>query len=135
LSPARYGAGAGHNLVALLLAFCLPLFMLPFLTSPSLEQARNTVTPDELAFILKRRQAQLRQDPDTDPIYTASDLLRKVLPAVKWAITNILPEGMTLLGGKPKMGKSWLALGLAVAIATGGVALGTERVEAGDVLY
>jgi hypothetical protein len=33
------------------------------------------------------------------------------------------------------MGKSWFALGLAIAIATGGVALGSKRVVGGDVLY
>jgi hypothetical protein len=66
---------------------------------------------------------------------TAADLLAKELPPVSWAIPGILPEGLTLLGGKPKMGKSWLALGIGVAIATGGVVLGTVRVEAGDVLY
>ena len=33
------------------------------------------------------------------------------------------------------MGKSWLALGTSVAVAAGGVALGTKRVERGAVLY
>jgi RecA-family ATPase len=33
------------------------------------------------------------------------------------------------------MGKSWMVLGVAVAIATGGVALGTKPVEQGEVLY
>jgi RecA-family ATPase len=31
----------------------------------------------------------------------------------------VLPEGVTLLAGKPKLGKSWLALGLCVAVASG----------------
>ena len=48
---------------------------------------------------------------------------------------GIVPEGTTILAGKPKMGKSWLALGTSVAVAAGGVALGTKRVERGAVLY
>jgi AAA domain len=33
------------------------------------------------------------------------------------------------------MGKSWMAFGLAIAVASGGVALGVKRVEQGDALY
>jgi hypothetical protein len=57
------------------------------------------------------------------------------LPPVRWVIPDILPEGVTFLAGKPKMGKSWMALGLSIAVATGGVALAAKRVEQGEVLY
>jgi RecA-family ATPase len=46
-----------------------------------------------------------------------------------------LPEGLTLPAGKPKLGKSWLALSVAFAVAAGGVALGTYPVAQGEVLY
>lgn len=54
---------------------------------------------------------------------------------MRWAIPDILPEGLTLLAGKPKLGKSWLALSVALAIAAGGVALGKQPVTQGKVLY
>ena len=54
---------------------------------------------------------------------------------IRWVVPGILPEGVTLLSGKPKMGKSWLALGWCIAVATGGAALGKRRVERGDVAY
>jgi len=54
---------------------------------------------------------------------------------MRWAIPELLPEGCILLGGRPKMGKSMLALNIAIAVATGGTALGHYQVEAGDVLY
>lgn len=63
------------------------------------------------------------------------DLMAKVLPPVKWAVPDIIPEGLNLLCGKPKLGKSWLALHIALAIAYGGVALGNKQVEQGQVLY
>lgn len=66
---------------------------------------------------------------------TACDLLALELPSVRWAIPDILPEGVTLLAGKPKLGKSWMAFGLSIAVASGGVALGTKPVERGDSLY
>ena len=49
-------------------------------------------------------------------------------------IQQILPEGLTLLAGKPKRGKSWLALDIALAIASGGTVLG-RRCDPGPVLY
>ena len=54
---------------------------------------------------------------------------------MRWTIPEILPEGLTLLAGKPKLGKSWLALSVALSIAAGGVALGAQPVAKGDVLY
>jgi hypothetical protein len=67
--------------------------------------------------------------------FTLQELLARQLPSVQWAIPDILPEGLTLLAGKPKLGKSWLALAVALAVAAGGVALGTYPVTQGEVLY
>jgi hypothetical protein len=66
---------------------------------------------------------------------SAADLMAAELPPVRWVVPGVLPEGVTLLAGKPKLGKSWLALGICVAVASGGVALGTKQVERGEVLY
>jgi hypothetical protein len=68
-------------------------------------------------------------------IFSLPDLLSWELPPVRWTIPDILPEGLTLLAGKPKLGKSWLALSVAISIAAGGVALGAQPVAKGDVLY
>jgi hypothetical protein len=68
-------------------------------------------------------------------IYRADEIVAEELPPVRWVVPDILPEGVTFLAGKPKMGKSWMALGLSIAVATGGVALGTKRVEQGEILY
>src|SRR5260370_4743975 len=67
--------------------------------------------------------------------FTLQELLDRELPPIQWAIPDILPEGLTLLAGKPKLGKSWLALAMALAVAAGGVALGTLPVTQGEVLY
>jgi AAA domain len=67
--------------------------------------------------------------------FTLQELLARELPPVRWAIPDILPEGLTLLAGKPKLGKSWLALSVALAVAAGGVALGKQPVTQGEVLY
>lgn len=67
---------------------------------------------------------------------TAAEIMDKEYPELQFIIENIQPaEGLTILAGKPKKGKSWMALGLALAIASGGKAFGRYDVEAGDVLY
>jgi AAA domain/Ribonuclease R winged-helix domain len=68
-------------------------------------------------------------------ILSAAEIMSEELSPVRWVVPDILPEGVTFLAGKPKMGKSWMGLDLGIAIATGGVALGTKQVEQGDVLY
>lgn len=67
--------------------------------------------------------------------YTMSDLMALQLPPPKWVVPGLLSEGLNILAGKPKLGKSWLALNLALTIAVGGKALGDVETVAGDVLY
>jgi hypothetical protein len=67
--------------------------------------------------------------------WTDDVLLREEFPAPKWAVPGLLCEGLNLLAGAPKLGKSWLSLGIAAAIANGDPALGGVEVERGPVLY
>lgn len=53
-------------------------------------------------------------------LWTATDLLHADFPEPTWVVPHILPEGLTMLGGRAKLGKSWLALQLAQAVAVGG---------------
>ncbi|MDO5683478.1 MAG: AAA family ATPase, partial [Propionibacteriaceae bacterium] len=48
----------------------------------------------------------------------------QTFPPMTWFVPGILPEGMSLLIGGPKIGKSWLSLDVALAVASGGRALG-----------
>lgn len=52
----------------------------------------------------------------------------------KWAVPDFVPEGLSLLAGKPKTGKSWLALDFCVSIAAGMYAMGNVKCESGPVL-
>ena len=67
--------------------------------------------------------------------WTAAELLAAKLPEPGCAVDGLITEGLTFGCGAPKLGKSWLALGLGIAVAAGGHALATIEVEAGDVLY
>ena len=56
-------------------------------------------------------------------------------PRISYIVPGIIPEGLTILAGRPKIGKSWMALDIAIGIATGKPVLGGVHVEQGDVLY
>ena len=50
---------------------------------------------------------------------SAADLENDYLPEPTWNISGLLPTGLALLAGAPKVGKSWLVLAFALAMATG----------------
>ena len=66
--------------------------------------------------------------------WTVDELLSANFPQPRWIVPAILPVGLASLAGRPKLGKSWLALQLAIAVAGGGRFLDTP-VERGPVLY
>jgi len=59
---------------------------------------------------------------------TGDWLAQQDFPPLAWVVPELVPEGMTLLVGGPKIGKSWLSLDVALAVARGGNALGTVEV-------
>lgn len=67
-------------------------------------------------------------------VWTVADLLSAQFPEPQWAVPGLLPTGLVVLAGRPKLGKSWLSLQMAVAVGSGGVVLG-RRVDRGKVLY
>lgn len=66
---------------------------------------------------------------------TAAAIGALELPELRYLVPNVLPEGLNVLAGRPKIGKSWLALDFALAVAFGGYAVGALRVEQAAVLY
>jgi hypothetical protein len=63
-----------------------------------------------------------------------SDLMGASLGETRWVVPELLPDGLALLAGPPKLGKSWMVLDIAISVALGRPVLGRE-VEQGDVLY
>jgi hypothetical protein len=68
-------------------------------------------------------------------IQSAPDLLTEIIPPPNWIVRQLIAEGLIVLAGKAKLGKSYMALGIALAVASGGYALGRIEVERGEVLY
>lgn len=66
---------------------------------------------------------------------TAAQLQGMRFAPIKYVVEGYLAEGLTLLAGKPKLGKSWLVLDICNAVARGGFTLGDVKCQEGDVLY
>jgi RecA-family ATPase len=64
---------------------------------------------------------------------TIAELMAKEFPPIKWIIKDILPEGLTIIAGPSKLGKSWLSLDIALGVSFGGTVLNDIPVEQGDV--
>jgi hypothetical protein len=92
------------------------------------------------AFNGKDKVTGLPENPVTlpswrDHVFTAADLQRKTFPPVSYCVPDLIPEGLTIIAGKPKIGKSWLALDICIAVAAGRFCLGERKPTQGDVLY
>ncbi len=81
-----------------------------------------------------RNVTPITAQPIAKRAFTAAELQHTDFPPIRWIVPDLLPEGLTLLAGKPKLGKSWLSLDLALSVAVGGRALGKEC-EQGAALY
>jgi hypothetical protein len=89
--------------------------------------------PDQL--VKERTPANTKAAQEVFPIYSMPALLNTVFPPTLWVVQGLLSEGLNILAGSPKLGKSMLALNLAMTVAGGGMALQSMPVTQGDVLY
>lgn len=61
-------------------------------------------------------------------------LMEQIYEPIQFSVEKILPHGLFILAGSPKIGKSWLSLNLCTAIAKGDTIWGLQA-EQGNVLY
>ena len=61
--------------------------------------------------------------------YSVFELSRMEIEPVKWFIPNMLPSGLTILAGPPKIGKSFFCWNMAISVAVGGAAFSSIQIE------
>lgn len=93
--------------------------------------------PDDVITEMER---MLKVERDASPVRMrlgkrVQDLMTMQFPERTWIVPGLIPEGLGIFAGAPKIGKSFLALGVALAAASGGRALGQLPATASDVLY
>lgn len=97
----------------------------------TLGSAERQVLTGKLRQLPKISAAKARPAPR---ITSGNDLMAQTFVPLVEVVPGLLPEGLMILGARPKVGKSWLALQLGVAVATGGEFLG-RTLAPGRVLY
>jgi hypothetical protein len=68
-------------------------------------------------------------------VFHGDTLMETKFDPITYVVEPFLVPGITVLAGKPKTGKSWLALDWSIAISNGGFAFGSIKVKQGAVLY
>jgi hypothetical protein len=102
-----------------------------------LKAAQDCRPPLEPKTVLEMVRRTFRKpiNPGRPEKISFADMLERKLPPVKWIIKDLLPQGLTLLSGLPKCGKSWLAMEFSIAIASGRDALAWYATEQGSVIH
>jgi hypothetical protein len=66
---------------------------------------------------------------------TAEALAGMVIPETVYVVPGLIPQGVAILAGRPKIGKSWLLLKAGYDVAAGKRVLNLTDVDAAGVLY
>lgn len=101
-------------------------------TSEQITQIRNMLA---LPVLWAKEKGSIYVDPKLATIRSGKWLDAQEFPPLQWMVPGLIPEGMGLLVGAPKLGKSWLALSICLQVAAGGVVLEACIVEPRPVLY
>lgn len=103
-------------------------------------QCKDDPLEEREIIAITKSVSRYKPAPDPSPkvwtprILSAADLQKMQFPPPKWAVPGLIPEGLTILAGAPKVGKSFFALSLCLSIAQGGIALSSIETAPGDVL-
>ncbi len=92
-------------------------------------------TADDLRKLTATVMADKLHVPALKRGISAAALMAKQFAPINFVVPGLLAEGATLFGGKPKIGKSWMAYDFALAIASGRPVFGSIPITQGDVLY
>ena len=75
------------------------------------------------------------QRADRPPLQSVTELYDLNLPEIEYVVDGLIPMGgLTILAGRPKVGKSWLALQIGASVSCGREVLG-RRVTDGPSIY
>ena len=108
----------------------------------SIEEYSNGLVRDEARTRAAANRALAKANkvhptpPWRERVFSALDLQYQKFDPICYVVSGLLPDGLSMLAGRPKIGKSWLALELAIAVALqSGTCLGGREVKHGAVLY
>ena len=65
----------------------------------------------------------------------AVELQNKQFPPVNWFVKSLIPQGLTVIAGQSKIGKSWFLMQLGICVSTGRNFLGGWQCEQNGICY
>jgi RecA-family ATPase len=95
------------------------------------------LSPEEIRQLIDKVDASHESTSRTwrDGLITAKALQTKTFAPLRIILPGLIPEGVTIVAGKPKIGKSWLLFDICLAVAGDRFVLGEMKPVQGDVLY
>lgn len=120
------------------------MFEADFSTDEALEGGKQIIERDGLiplppedlrVFVESVRKRHRLKALSLKKRFSAEELMQEDLPPLRFMIDRILPEGLTLLAGKPKTGKTFLALQLATDVADRRKVFDVWPTSSGTVIY
>jgi hypothetical protein len=95
----------------------------------------NEIVDARKIFEEVRAESTNKQETWREQIMTAKQLQHRDFAPISYVIPDLVPEGLSLLVGRPKLGKSWMGLDMCIAVAGARYCLGERKPPEGDVLY
>lgn len=98
---------------------------------------KDTRTPKSRSLFLFHKQENTNIMSTSRKIYigkNANEIYTTQYPDIAWIVPGLLPSGMALIGGRPKVGKSWFTMQIAQCMGDK-VHLLDQEVMRGKVLY
>lgn len=106
----------------------------PTLPAPPMPPySRDDVVPAPSGYTpgIVRPNREMRRHPEK---FGLAALMAMEFPPQHFVVKDLLPVGLSMLAGAPKLGKSWASLDLALSVARGRPFLGRDTAQ-GSVLY
>jgi RecA-family ATPase len=98
------------------------------------EELEKTVFKSMGRWAAKNAKEDPKEHAPEPKTWTVKELLDANIPEISWRIENLIPdEALIALGGRKKLGKTWLGTQIGTAVATGGDFLGYKCIQ-GSVL-
>ena len=98
------------------------------------QQAQQQTKAPQSAQQPQQQPTSTEQPPKTFTTIDGKTLMSQQFEPLQFSVDRILPHGLFILAGSPKVGKSWLALDICQAVATGG-SLWEFTAQQGTALY
>lgn len=110
----------------------------PDVTKINRARSNNCKEISELVKFCRKKSGIIVSDQDISwKAYhtTGHELKTMTFPVVEWAVDGLIPEGLTILAGDEKFGKSLMAIDLCLGVATGTAVMGSRECKQGDSFY